>query len=191
MAAEFGLPGLLLGLLSALAVISRASAMVGSSSLRVRASGLMTLAIIGGVIVLGLLDPVLRLSPALGIVAMLIGFAIADSDNSSRQGSGSERLVGSAIATACGVASLWLAMGAFRDIASFRRIRAVKTIDDLYDAVAVSPQNFESRMILAQILVAAHRCDLAEVQLQQATRLQPFSTAPGMLRSACLTPGGN
>ena len=183
--AELGLPGLLLGLLSALVVVARAAAMLGSSELRVRASGLLILAIVGAVVVLGLLDPVLRISPTLGIVSLLIGLAIADGDNSCWHGSRAKKLIGNGIITACGVGSLWFAVGAFRDIASFRLIRSVRTIDGLYRAVAVAPHNFEARITLAQILVAGRRCDLAEVQLQRASELQPFSTAPHVLRSAC------
>lgn len=184
---EFGIPGLVLVLVSVMAVLVRALLMLRSGNHFVRSSGLMVISIGTAAMLLGFVDPVLRLSPSLALVAVLVGLGLADSAGAAPSrsiGKGRQVALTSVVAM-FGVGSIWFASSAGRDVAAFRIIRTMENLEDLSRAVSIAPQNVEAKYMLAFVLVAAKRCDLAEAHLVRATHLQPFSGAVARLRGQC------
>lgn len=185
--AEFGVPGLVLGLVSAVALLAAAATMLRSGIPGAQQSGLMMLATLVAAALLGLVDSVLRVPPTLLLIAVTVGLGFGNALRTS-----TARKVGVAagfgrqgVIVAYALASLALANGAFRELAAFRIIRSLRSVDDLYRAVTLAPKNVEARMLLAIALAGANRCDLAGPQLRRAAVLQPFSGAVRNLRSEC------
>ena len=155
--------------------------------MRIRQSGLMALSTLAAAVALGLLEPVVRVSASLILLAILLGLVIAAAPGRSAPPPITRiRLFGgTAILVACGAGSLWFAVESARDVIAFQTIASADHVDDFYRAVRVAPQNYEARMMLALRLVRANKCDLAEPHIMHASRLQPFSGATVRLRAIC------
>lgn len=197
--AEFGIPGLLLFMVSATTLIVRGKSMSRSSDPVVQNSGVMILGICGTAALLGFVDPVLRLSSTLGLVVLLLGLGLGTAAEAApaRTARGSAhdevevkvrgaRYARQMAVAACGVVSLVPANGALRDLAVLPTVTSTDaSLDDMYRAVSIAPYNVEARLILSSLLIGAHRCDLAAPHLAQASRLEPFSHLAGRLRARC------
>lgn len=186
--AEFGLPALALCLLGAYAIVRHAAVMLRGPRGSTRISGLTLLAVCGIMSILGVLDPVLRLSPTLALVAVLIGLSLSDTPLPVEKHGFATNcldLSGSLLIGLMGVTSSISAIGAGRDLVAQQLVHRVATPANLLNAVAIAPNNLEVRLSLAYVLVTAKRCDLAIPILARSARLQPFAPTVFRLLSAC------
>ncbi len=187
--AEFGVAGILLCLVSAVALFARIIVMLRSRDALRKHSGLMLLTIGGAAALLGLFDSVVRVAPTVGLLALMMGLAVGEDagrTERSRKSISLGRQFGlQAIFVGYACASLVLARGALQDITAFRIIGSLRTIGDFYRAAAAAPNNVEARMLLAYMLSGANRCELAQPHLTQAALLQPFSGAVRRLQVKC------
>jgi len=186
--AEFGLPGLILMMAATWGVICRALVMRRDQRPQVRYSGLMVIGLVASTIILGMSDPIVRLSPTLVLVSVLVGLGLAHADiadvetplrNSSRH------VVKHVILAGCVVASLVAALGAGRDAAAIRALTSMDALEDIYKAVRIAPNNVEAQVVLSYVLVSINRCEQAMPHLMHAAKLQPYSGAIARLRSRC------
>ena len=185
---EFGIPGLVLGVVSLIALFARLVPMLRRADIIVQHSGLMGLAIGGAAALLGLFDSIIRVAPTVGLLALMLGLVVGQNRARSiraRKGRVSSDFTRRGLVIGYAWASLIFARGALQDLAAFRILTSAKTIRDLYRAVTIAPNNVEARMVLAYVLVGANRCDLARSHLEQAARLQPFSASVRALGTTC------
>jgi hypothetical protein len=161
--------------------------MVKASELGVKLSGVMLIAILAAAAAFGLIEPMIRVSPSAGVLAVLIGLAIADGPRATTRRSepAGPIIVGRALLLATAGISLVFVNGALRDSLAWKTMRSSHGIMDFYRAVDIAPNNFEARVLLAYLLVGAKRCELAHPHLLHALRLQPFSGTVQQLRGRC------
>ena len=185
---ELGIIGCVLSLVAFGGVILRGMQMSGSPD-RARARGGVTvvaLAIAAGL--LGLLDSVLRTAPTVMVLALLLGLVLGENDAFTRR-SGTNRgwpkLLHQAVLLCAAWGSSVFAIGALQDVMALRFVMTARALDDLTRAVAVSPHNMEARMLLAYALAESGNCELANVHLTEAARLQPYAIAVNILRDRC------
>jgi O-antigen ligase len=196
--AEFGIPGLLLFLVGATGLVMRAVSMLRIPDRVVQSSGVMILAICGATALLSFVDPVLRLSPTLGLIALLLGLGLGRAARAAPANTPPDqaaapplgvRCARRAVVAVCGVASLLPADGALRDLAVLPTITSANaSLNDMYRAESIAPHNVEVRLLLSSLLIGTHRCDLAALHLAQASRLEPFSDVARRLRARCGKP---
>lgn len=185
--AEFGIPALLAASLALVGVLRRGWESVRSGDLATMLSGVVAMGVAAAVALFGFIDPVLRVSPLLAVVTVLLGLSLSPAKRQDRQPGdrGKYPLAQRLAVAACGTCSLWFAAGACRDLVAYQIIRSAHSLGDLHRAVEVAPRNFEARMLIANELIVGGRCDLAEQHLLYASRLQPFSGALERFREEC------
>lgn len=186
--AEFGAPGVALGIVALIALLGRAVLMLRSSDMVTQQSGLMIFGVSAAAGLLGFFDSIIRVAPTLGLLAVMLGLAVGEGTarTSLQRNAGRGRHFGQRtmlVGYAC--ASFVLARSALQDIATLRVLESARTIEDLHRAVRVAPNNVEARMLLALVLAGAGRCDLARPHVARAALLQPFSGAVRSLRLRC------
>lgn len=186
--AEFGAPGVALGIVALIALLGRAVLMLRSSDMVTQQSGLMIFGVSAAAGLLGFFDSIIRIAPTLGLLAVMLGLAVGEGTarTSLQRNAGRGRHFGQRtmlVGYAC--ASFVLARSALQDIATLRVLESARTIEDLHRAVRVAPNNVEARMLLALVLAGAGRCDLARPHVARAALLQPFSGAVRSLRLRC------
>lgn len=186
--AELGLPALVFGVLTLLGIFMCGKRLIVSDDPAATSLGVMLFAVTAGVVLLGFVDPVLRMAPLLVFVSYSAGLAVGESSRLVPSHSTSRRISTHFPMVVCGLLSLLFAVGALRDTAAFQILRSAHSVNDLYRAVAVAPDNVEARAWLGEVLTADGRCDLAATQLNRAAALQPFSRFIKQLRTRCGLP---
>lgn len=182
--AEVGLIGLTVAGIGIAVILNRLRRSLKAKDWKVRTTASIAAVSIGGAAVLGVVDPVMRLAPTLGLLAITVGTAIATQAGASRLDK-RYRLAQRCMLGVCAVLSLFAASEAIREVVALRSLRSALVFDDLYRAVNVAPHNVEARAALASALMRVRRCDLALPHLERASRLEPFSGAIGAMRSEC------
>jgi hypothetical protein len=185
--AEFGLVGIATGITVAVFIVFLALRNLRNSPNCMRGTAVMLIFVVLAALLLGLIEPVLRLSPSLGLLAVVVGAGIGDLLRLNGYIPIARLRISYLRAIMLGlvIASLSFADAARRDLTALRIISSLDSPDDLYRAVAVSPNNYEARMMAAYVLIRADQCDLAIPHLEHANRLQPYADAVKTLSMSC------
>ncbi len=186
--AEFGLPGLALALAGTIALVAEGGAMARRADARLRHLGLLILAIIVANLLLELFDSVVRVATTVGLSAIVVGLALGEGVRGApsvaiprRISILLRRLI--VLGYACG--ALGLARGAWEDFAALRIIMSAHSVRDMYQAVAVAPNNAEAAILLSYVLIGVKHCDLARPYLKRVAVLEPYSLLVKALQKQC------
>lgn len=185
--AEYGVGGLVLAFVAIALGGRRAARMLVSRDDTMRECGVVIISVGCAALALGFFDSVFRVAPTLMLLAVRLGLFVGEA-NARLTTAPRDRPGGTAarsIVVGLTFASIVFGVSSTRDFLSFRIIRTLTTLDDLYRAVRIAPTNIEARMLLSFALLGAKRCDLAEPHLAAAARLQPWSGAVRNVRLEC------
>jgi O-antigen ligase len=183
--AEFGILAGSLALTCLFGVSRRMSALLKNGDFSQRLAGLTLFAVLVATICLGMVDPILRISPLVGTVGLILGLGLSDGSVLATSGSCAPRPLRWAILTFFGTAAAFFAVSSLGEIVALRSLRSFNSVGDLHRAIRFAPANVEARVALATVLIRAGRCDLAVPHVKKAAQLQPYSQVPKALASRC------
>jgi len=187
--AEWGVVGFGVGFSFLMALAAQTARLLINQNEQARSAGLLMLGVALTALALGIFDSVIRVAPTVVLLALLVGLAMGDGEAAGVltpvTGNRELRALGTIVAGAYAVVSFVLAYGAAQDIAALRIINSATSTRGLARAVNVAPHNVEARGLLAYVLVAAHRCEIAMPHLTYAAQLQPFSLYIVSLQQRC------
>lgn len=185
--AEYGVPGLALALCTAWCIGVRALRMTHREDRESVVTGTAALATPLAGLALGLVDPVIRLAPLLATFVVLQGAYLGSplGAESSMPASPLRRFGYRAVLTAGGAVALLGAEEAARELVAFEMVRSARSLSTFRRAVAFAPRSLDAQFGLANVFVAAGRCDLAEHHIRLANALQPFSRPVQQLWFEC------
>lgn len=187
-AAEYGIPAALVTLAVAYLAFRSTVATITSSDKAVQLSGLMVLAVFIAASALCLFDSIARMAVSAAVTAVLLGLGSGEGARQRRAHAevpAWRRRYIRAFVVVLGTIAAFGAAKSMRELAAFRIVRRLSSIDELYEAVRIAPSNVEARMLLSFALVGTRRCDLVEPQLAAVARLQPYTRSVQNVRAEC------